>query len=1164
MSGIDWTEEQLGVIDSVDSDTLVSASAGSGKTAVMLERIIRLIVGDETKGRAPVPLKRIVIVTFNESVAAELKGKLNSRLTNMMSSGVCDRDYLRRQIEDLPLADISTLHSFCGALIKSNFEYLGVKPSYSIIDEEEKQVLFGKAIKNALKKYKTDFAPDVEVLIDYFKGEESFAQTLSKINAFLEAQLDRDEFLSEIAQSSYVCDFSSSQLAKAWIALFHSDCIDFIAEGNKRREYFISAGMDKRAEHISLTLAYLEELLAAADVEQLCLTLAKMPLIPNVPAAKKNDDVDKSVSEDYKTFNDSFKTFIKGIAAKFANGYGEEIKRLEENKPYLVRLLQIVDDVSKEYASLKRKDNKMDFADLEYYAVKLMRDDAIAADISSAYDYICIDEYQDVNAVQEYILGRLSNGRNLFMVGDVKQSIYQFRMTDPDIFLSKYRSFRLDGRLGSAHVLNKNYRSCKEVIDFVNAVFDVIMTEDNGGVDYRRESRLAQGNKTYMPQDDGAVRLAFFGRGAKDCKVPLGEDKVYSVRDSGLYEDGAVYDEGVYIADKIASLVGKNLIQDGDGSRREVRFSDIAILCTKRSDGVQKIIDTLRSAGIPVDSGNIVREKSNSGVGLLLDFIRLLDNPRRDIPLASTLTSRVFADLTYSDLAAVKKAYRAEKFFHNAIVRYMREKADSISGKLQLFWNVLEKYRFASGFMRVSDLMRRIIADFDMRDYLLTLDRGNDEYAGLLQFIGQLEDKAYNSDIYAFVDAADNTADFGKVSGDVGMQGDFVKTNTVHASKGLEYPIVFLVDAAKQINADDIVKSPIIMDKKYGFAIKSVNASERVYEESLPMALIKDIKSKKLVEEYMRLFYVAVTRARNRLYITGTSKSEFAKKSVAKPKSIWDWLNNVAVRDEGFKDKYLDSGECCANGDSPQLNSITFRRADKERVEFFRSIIKGDYAYFDATRTLVKHTVTNVAKSFYQSEYGDRDLKYSDSESMVENLKDGQREGQEELLSYADEGIAYHRALECIDYDCYTVKDVENSLDRMVEQGMLTTKQRDFVSAQSLLECLQSDVMRQALKYPHYREKQFMLDLPADEIYPTSVKDRVLLQGTIDLFIRGREKDGENILVDFKYSRKSEKEVERRYRRQLELYSMAVEECTGEKVDRKIIFLLGRNKTIEL
>ncbi|MDE5549451.1 MAG: UvrD-helicase domain-containing protein, partial [Clostridia bacterium] len=799
-----------------------------------------------------------------------------------------------------------------------------------------------------------------------------------------------------------------------------------------------------------------------------------------------------------------------------------------------------------------------------YYAVKLLQDDGIAGEIANKYEYVCVDEYQDINAVQEYVLNRVSNGKNLFMVGDVKQSIYQFRMTDPQIFLTKYKAYKENCDLGSPHSLNKNYRSSKEVIDFVNKVFNKIMTENFGGIDYRRESQLSLGNVDYEEQHDEPIRITSFAPDETDVELPVGEDGVYSVRDSLTLNKESVYQEGVYIADVISSLVGKKQIQvtspDGGMVYRPIRFSDIALLCPKRSDGVEKIIGVLKSVGIPVDGGNILKDKFNPSVSLIIDFIKVLDNHRQDIPLVAMLTCKVFSSLTYADMAKIKREYKSEKFFCDAIEKYMNEKSDDISARLKDFFAMLDKYRFTASFMSVSALIRRILVDFDYRSYVLSGDGGESEYAGVERFIGKLEGKSYNASIAKFAQSADAVDDFGNVSSDLTAQGDFVKTSTIHASKGLEYPIVFLIDVSKQVSMRDVVSSPVVFDKNFGFAIKDVDDMERCYDDSLPVNLIKVFKTKDVIEEYMRLFYVATTRARNKLFITATTSKKFGEKYVGKPKSMWDWLNNVACADSDFMDKYCYYPEEDYDDiEEAESMDVARKSVDKATLQEFANMLDYKYEYQDATKMLVKHTVTAINNEYYESHCESKRTYTNDSETLVEILKNGDEEERRDVMTSSDEGIAYHRVLECIDYDCFTIADVESRLDNMVEDGLISKEQRDVVDANSILGCLQSEVMQSARKYPHYREKQFMLNLPADEIMPTSVKDKVLLQGTVDLFINGRAQGGENILVDFKFSRKSEKQIKERYRRQLELYATAIEECLGEKVDRKVIFILGRN-----
>ncbi|MDE5755709.1 MAG: PD-(D/E)XK nuclease family protein, partial [Clostridia bacterium] len=398
---------------------------------------------------------------------------------------------------------------------------------------------------------------------------------------------------------------------------------------------------------------------------------------------------------------------------------------------------------------------------------------------------------------------------------------------------------------------------------------------------------------------------------------------------------------------------------------------------------------------------------------------------------------------------------------------------------------------------------------------------------------------------------------------------------TMHSSKGLEYPVVFIIDAGRELSLMELNTSNIIYDKTYGFAIKSVDEQDRFYEDSLPFRIMKKFKVKELIEEKMRLFYVATTRARNMLYITATgglgrskggNKKQFGEEKVKNPLSMIDWLNNVAVECPQFYDKYFDSqAEQEEESDTLQYEDSCKRKlVDIGNADAFAKELQKHYAYESSTTLLVKHTVTAVNNDYYDSLYSDDVYVKDKNAEILDTFKDGDYSDEEvaDKRNAADEGVAYHRVLECIDYNCFTQDDVIEQLDSMVEQGLLSDVQRTFIDPKSILECLQSEVMQKARKYPHYREKQFMLNLSANEFLNIDSDDKVLLQGTVDLFIQGGCNGGENILVDFKFSHKSEEQVKKRYSKQLELYAMAIEECLGIKVDKKVIFMLGKNKTI--
>ncbi|MDE6274913.1 MAG: UvrD-helicase domain-containing protein, partial [Clostridia bacterium] len=993
--------------------------------------------------------------------------------------------------------------------------------------------------------------------------------------SFLEAQLDREGYLEDIAFNCYDGDFKNSRLAKQYLAQAHAKCIDFQNKGEQMSRDFCNWDMPKRQDHIRVTLEFLTKAIATENLGEFAEVVRFAPEIARIPSTKK-DDFDRQVGAEYKAYNDAFKSMLNDFKKCFGAPYCQIQESIDKNKLYLHILADILKRVYGEYSALKRKDNRMDFADLEYYAVKAMQNDAIASELSGSYDYICVDEYQDVNAVQEYILTRLSNGKNLFMVGDVKQSIYQFRMTDPKIFLDKYRQYKKRPQLGRSYSLNSNYRSCKEVIDFVNAVFDVVMTEDMGGIDYKKESRLLQGNKDYDEQDDLPIRIAHFPKDKTDLDVPMPQDGVYSVREDA--QEGVTFSsqEGRYIAEQIKSLVGKKQIQvsspDGGMTYRTVKYSDIALLCAKRSGNVEGIINELKLAGIPVDGSKILKEKNNTCVSLFTSFLRILDNYRQDIPLVEILTSNVFAKFSYKDMTKIKMTYRGEKFFHEAVNKYAKEQDDELANGLKEFFAMLDKYRRIASFISVDGLIRMLIAQFNYREYMTAIDGGIGELAGLESFIQALGGKSYNDSISKFVEAVDATSDFGKVAGEVGYEGECVATNTIHSSKGLEYPIVFIVDAGRQVNLRDLYSAKVLSDKTYGLAIKSINEQDRFYDDSLPSLLLKEVKVKDTVEEFMRLFYVAVTRARNRLYITATgglSGKTFGEKYVDNPKSMLEWLNDVAIVDNNFTDKYYDynaSAEDTCEEEIHTQERCKRRLVDISSADAFEKALQKQYDFRSSTTLLVKHTVTAVNNDYYNSLYPQTVYEKDNGAEILDAFKDGDFTDEEILdkRNSADEGVAYHRVLECIDYSCFTLDDVIDKIDDMVEQGFLSEEQKALVDPESILECLQSDVMGQARKYPHYREKQFMLNLPANEFLNIDCDDKVLLQGTVDLFVQGGGSGGENILVDFKFSHKSAEQVKKRYAKQLELYAMAIEECLNIKVDKKVIFMLGKNKTIVL
>lgn len=1140
-----WNKQQEKAITSVDKNTLVSASAGSGKTAVTIERIVRTI----KKGT---PVRSVVMLAFSNAVAAELKDRISTALVKAMREDGADREYLREQIDDVAMADICTVHSFCGNLIKEFFEEAGIDPSYSILEPSESSGMLDKAIDTVLKRYGEKADPVVSSLKFMFGSDFGFRAQIKRVHSFLESQPDRKHWL-ETACDGYGSDSPAAQelLADAR-AVVRSAGADARALADAMREY---PGFDPEnrgeAERIADSC---EAALAKTGIDQVDAFAAinwHFAAGRDMAKAKKLRAADE-VGKDpaialirYDELKEVQKNFA-AIAKKAASG----VKKItfyssaqwteygENTVPYVEKLAEIVEAVAQEYRELKQAENRMDFADLEYYAIKVLSNPEVAREVSSRYKYVCIDEYQDTNYVQEFVLRHISDGRNLFMVGDVKQSIYRFRLTEPEIFIGKADAYASDPSEGELVTLNKNYRSDRRILDFVNEIFSRIMTRQNGGVDYAGTSMLETDNDPAY--DDGlpVIGIIPVKNDEKAVRSPWPDDDVYSVRDDVREDDDDACVEAMCIADKIASLVGKRQIGyyvDGKPEKRYVDYKDITLLCATRSRRVQKIIRYLHEIGIPVAGAKITESKQSTGVNMLLDLLRVVDNPLQDVALASVMKS-VFGGFDCSELAEIRKAYPKEDYFHSCTRLYAQEKQDELAQKLRAFYASLQELRERSAQETAERLLEDVIAKYSFDKYVLA-HFGRDELNKTRAFVSGLGGKSYAVTLQSMLAYGEDAAYAGD-SAERPEDDNCVQTSTIHASKGLEYPVVILMDASTGFARRS--QGDLLLDNEFGMAMKYPEESTRLKRITLKYAACERKLAKKNTEEKMRLMYVALTRAKNMLFVTGTYK-DFGS-GIKAEESFMNWLNNVCVLSPEFRDKYVekyDAADADEEADE-QAYGVTFAPPKPEKLKEIREYLEYKYPYAKSAETGIKHTVTGINKE-NPDDYGTVYVKNWFEEDS------------------AGTGTAYHKVMENVDYDSTDEKDVAAQIDELCEKGVLDETERQAVDPAVVFRCLCSDVITRARAVGHMREKQFMLRVCAKDVLgDDAADDKILVQGTIDLLIPDNA-NGTATVVDFKMSKLPPDAIAARYRKQLALYALAVEKGLGLRVENRLIYVLGRD-----
>lgn len=1170
---MNWSNEQLSVIHSRTNNTLVSASAGSGKTTVMIERLMRIVTGDYFESE-PTPIKRVVVVTFNNSVAQELRLKIAKKLKEIMAQGE-HISYLREQIEDIPMSDISTLHALCGNLIRQNFEVIGVDPAFGILDDEGQKMMFDKALDATLKEYQSNYNGDFEILYKYCGGFK-FAETIKKFYSFVVAQRDRERFLNEIAYRCCTNDLDSNELVTRFVFNQNEEITRLVDIYSQQVQALTQHGMDGLANHASDVLNQLQTIGHFEKFSDMLNALPSAFAVDRCPSVRDKDDLVQQLKNEYQKLNNATKAYMETLINLKSKSYEEYCSVSDDSAKYVSILCEFTTSVMGKFQELKLQENKMDFNDLEYYAVKILENEDIAVSIRDKYDYVCVDEYQDINAVQEYILTRISKENNLFMVGDSKQSIYGFRQTDTSIFLNKFDEYIADDTKGSPFYLNANYRSSQDILQFVNLIFDQIMTKDFGGVDYKKTARLECGQKAYVRTVDNPCKVAIFsksdnngensvrkvndksmpvtGEEENDSKDILDEDGIYSVRNHPMQKLGQLVDnEAIYIAREISELVGKKYvceIVDGKPVERLIEYGDIAILFSSRDEKVATIVRTLHDCGIPIDLSIVEKESENISVETIIDFLRVVDNPEQDYALISAM-SGFLGGFSFDELADIRAQTtlldkKPNDTYYFEYVLAIKEVDSPLGHKVKDFFAKLDKYRIEQASFGVSELMKQIVSETHFDDYILMKENGKQEYEQMMLYIRSLKDKNYNASLSDYLKMVTDRQKVSQASA-VGEQ-DCVKLQTMHASKGLEYPIVFVVNASKKFNFDE-QKQKFVFDKDYGVSMHGIDTVNNLEISNISMIAMRDYKKYELLQERMRIFYVALTRAKNMLYVTATVNDVNNLKGVTDPRkanSYLDWILYTNGANPAFEREYMHIENIEIAGDTNTSSQLLFRMPSDEKIEELERQLQFEYDFEESKNLCIKHTVTeinNISSQKNQSDFG----------ISVDFVSD---KGDKSEI-----GTALHKAMELVDFALDGESEVKQYLDVMVDNDMMSSSQRQLIDDSLIVNCLNNPIVKLARTHKHYREKEFMLNLPACEVLDVKTDDKILLQGIIDLLI---EKDDGYIVVDFKYTRKSDEGVVNTYQKQLDIYALAVEICTGKKVLGKYIVVIGDNRIVEI
>lgn len=1209
-----WTNEQQAAIDSRGQTLLLSAAAGSGKTAVLVERIIRRLLDKEY----PIDITELLVVTFTKAAAAEMRDRIGTALMKALSETKDPR--VERQLALLPSAQISTLHAFCQHVIRKYFYTIDLDPAFSIAGEEELNLLRRQVLEDVFLSYYEDDekASILYPLADMFgsdRGDDILMDTVSRMYTYARSLAWPEHWLKEAARAYDVAPDAviddmvwAGPIKDAVRRILEEDAhlYDGVLYHLRQREAFAPACDTFVAEQAALRQA--AQARSWNDLSRFVRAID----FPRLKSLRKLSDDDKAVWERCKKVRDDVKKdVIKTLQSVYFSATPEEwLDGMRAMKPVMDGLVTLTLDFAKAYGAAKKEKGWIDFSDLEHFCLQILLapdaspehpvPSAAAEELRSQYEEVFIDEYQDTNGVQELITRLVSGEDNRFMVGDIKQSIYRFRLADPTLFLEKYQSFSRDEKAVQRCIdLGRNFRSVPVVLDAVNAVFSRAMTAEAAGMDYGEREKLYAGRQA--PDDE-----RWIGGPVEVDIVPTPSDEED--------DDGstAFEKECRFIAGRIGELLASGrMAARKDGTLEPLSYRHIVVLLRSMAGKADVLIQALQEGGIPSYAEQSGGYFAAVEVQVMLALLRCIDNPEQDLAMAAVLRSPLVG-LDETALAGVRLA--GDGTLWQNLPAFVASLPDGVDEKedLQQFMAAFDSWRTYSRRHGVAELLQRLYDDTAYVDFVGAMPGGDVRQANLKALYDrarQYEEAGFRG-LFRYLQLMDKMKEDGldlapaKV---VSEKEDVVRIMSIHKSKGLEFPVVFVADMGKAFNRRD-TQDQILFHNRLGIGLKQYDPEWRMsYPTLIWSGIAAQLRWEGTAEEE-RILYVAMTRARDQIILTGHSshidrdwQRWTSRLNPAQAKSYFDWVMPAALAPFGAKAdadyarpgaawqdavwqvriaKAVPAGtvEEGAYDGEPRLEALRCGDLTGTPVpSWLDEQLSWQYAYPQAVRTAAKFSVSEV-KRRYQELHSDElqdEAALSVPAAAVIPPAPGEDDafaalppwlaGEEAAVSGAQRGTALHKALQYITPAAdQTTATLRREIDAFVRQGLLSREEAKLVYVPVLAAFCQSDIGRRMAESPElHREYPFTVLLAGGDPLPeTETGEQILIQGVIDCLFR---EDDAWILVDYKSDRLETADAfRRRYAVQLALYKRAVEQITHRPVEETYIYSLHLQQEIRL
>lgn len=1176
MSDRKWTDSQQDAISARDGTLLVSAAAGSGKTAVLVQRVIERI----TDPNHPVDADRLLVVTFTKAAAAEMAARISVQISRLLEADPFNVRLQRQQIL-LTRAHISTIHSFCSEIVRENFYKLGISPEFRILEDSEMNLLRSDAADAVLEEFYAREDPVFRELVEAFssgRNDDRLIQTIDRLYDFVRSHPFPKRWLAEKA-AMYSSGLPASQTVWGQTILgFAADAVDYcisLTENALRLMQEDEAIAKAYSDGFSSDLAglsSLREAIGLKDWNQISFQANSFAFQRLKPLRGYDaDPLKNKISASRK----EVQTTVKKLAELFTadeTQCGEDIARLA---PLVSKLFEVTTRFGETLDELKAERRAADFGDLEHWALKLLVTDTEngfvrtpeAQELSAQFDEIMVDEYQDTNEAQDMIFRAVSrNESNLFLVGDVKQSIYRFRQAMPQIFLRRREQYpdydRARNEYPACVVLDRNFRSCSGVTDAVNFVFRQLMSRQTGELDYTKAEELVAG-ATYPPCDEPATQLNIIDLSSADT------------------DETAVSAESRRIAELLYEMIAKGTTVTENGTQRPMVYRDVCILLRSANQYAHDYVRELTALGIPAWADTAGGFFAAYEVQTAISLLRVVDNPMQDIPLLSVLMSPLYG-FTPDDMAEIRIPNRAGSLYLalTSAAKKGHPRAAEVLKQLEQYRTLaatapsdrlIQLVYEKSGFLNLVQAMQN--GELRLANLRLLLEYakkyeagGNGGLSGFIRFIDRLQK---------------NDADLAAAS-TISEAANVVRIMSIHRSKGLEFPVCILAGCSRRFNSE---RADVLLHPELGLGVKLRDMTTLARYNTMPREAVSLELDRGEMSEELRVLYVAMTRAKEKLILITAVKDaaktlgKLASRLTEEPRiqpyvvrsasSISDWLLLCALRHpsgERLRElagalpgvsvpaeepwtinivypPHAQDGEQEEHTVTPALPNEALKAELERKIDFV-------YPYEALHGVQAKVAASDLAAQEFSARYA--------ATSRPAFLS---RKG----LTPAERGTALHLFMQFADYSKAAL-DPAAERDRLVEQKFMTAEQGDAVELDKIRAFFQSSVARRILASPHVmREYRFTVEIPAGTVKPELSGEMasvpVVLQGAVDCAF---EEDGRLVIVDYKTDQtKDPNELWNRYRAQLALYRQALEQCTGKTVASCLLYSFSLNQEIE-